>query len=231
MPKYEHVVVFDLDDTLYKERDYVLSGVAAVIKACLDLGLIEQSVAKKPFTPDIAAGKIINTLCRHLSLPEKLEDSLLWIYRLHEPSISLDSATRLAIRRISDMAAATAIVTDGRATTQRIKLKALGLGAIPAYISEEFGNGKPATDMFLAVERRWPGFQYTYIGDNVSKDFIAPNKLGWFTIGIKDDGCNIHSQSRSYRELRETQPKAWAASFAAVPQLIFGNRISQGTSR
>lgn len=35
---------------------------------------------------------------------------------------------------------------------------------------------------------------FIYVGDNVKKDFITPNALGWKTICIKDDGRNIHSK-------------------------------------
>jgi len=33
---------------------------------------------------------------------------------------------------------------------------------------------------------------YCYVADNILKDFIAPNKLGWTSIKIKDNGKNIH---------------------------------------
>ena len=35
---------------------------------------------------------------------------------------------------------------------------------------------------------------FYYIGDNVVKDFIAPNQLGWTTICLLDNGQNIHKQ-------------------------------------
>ena len=35
---------------------------------------------------------------------------------------------------------------------------------------------------------------FIYVGDNVKKDFITPNALGWKTICLKDDGRNIHKQ-------------------------------------
>lgn len=38
---------------------------------------------------------------------------------------------------------------------------------------------------------------FYYIGDNLRKDFVAPNKLGWQTICLLDNGENIHSQDFS----------------------------------
>lgn len=37
-------------------------------------------------------------------------------------------------------------------------------------------------------------------GDNLRKDFITPNKLGWKTICLLDDGRNIHRQDFSCPE-------------------------------
>ena len=42
--------------------------------------------------------------------------------------------------------------------------------------------------------------EFVYIGDNLRKDFITPNKLGWKTICLLDDGRNIHRQDSSCPE-------------------------------
>ena len=51
---------------------------------------------------------------------------------------------------------------------------------------------------------------YTYIGDNIIKDFISPNALGWRTICLKDDGRNIHQQDFGLAE--EYLPKITVGS-------------------
>ena len=38
-------------------------------------------------------------------------------------------------------------------------------------------------------------YQFLYVGDNLKKDFVTPNKLGWHTICLKDtQGLIVHSQ-------------------------------------
>jgi putative hydrolase of the HAD superfamily len=37
--------------------------------------------------------------------------------------------------------------------------------------------------------------EYVYIADNTQKDFVTPNKLGWTTICLLDNGHNIHKQN------------------------------------
>ena len=63
------------------------------------------------------------------------------------------------------------------------------------------------------IESSNSSLNYIYVGDNVSKDFITPNKMDWITIGIKDNGLNIHQQSIS--DLSEDYlPNFWIESIA-----------------
>ena len=58
----------------------------------------------------------------------------------------------------------------------------------------------------------FPNYEYYYIGDNIKKDFIAPNKLNWNTIGIKDTNSeNIHSQLINVK--KEFLPNIWISCF------------------
>lgn len=61
-------------------------------------------------------------------------------------------------------------------------------------ISEEFGSEKPNLKNFEYFENIYGKASYFYVGDNVGKDFIAPNKLNWITICLEDNGLNIHIQ-------------------------------------
>jgi putative hydrolase of the HAD superfamily len=40
----------------------------------------------------------------------------------------------------------------------------------------------------------FPGAAYVDVGDNPAKDFSAPNRVGWDTVCLVDDGRNIHPQ-------------------------------------
>ena len=91
------------------------------------------------------------------------------------------------------------LITDGCSVQQRNKIEALGLRRWieeeDIIISEEFGSGKPALANFEYFMKRYPEcHDFTYVGDNLKKDFIAPNALGWQTVCLKDDGRNIHRQ-------------------------------------
>lgn len=189
------VIVLDLDDTLYSESDYVRSGMAHV---CNTLECLLGTPLKEALHTSLLSGEKdwLDALCRVAGLPSSTKESLKWLYRLHLPSIQLDPTCAKFIERMLCEAAAVAILTDGRAVTQRLKIKALGLSHLPAYVSEEYTSEKPDPARFQAIEQAYQASAYVYIGDNPQKDFIAANAAGWTTIGLMGIG-NVHSQEVS----------------------------------
>ena len=78
-----------------------------------------------------------------------------------------------------------AILTDGRSEGQRAKLRALGLEELmdEILITDELGGPafrKPCALGFELLSERLgtPFERMAYVGDNIAKDFIAPEKLG-----------------------------------------------------
>lgn len=205
------VVVFDLDDTLFKEDRYHLSGVNYV---CEQIKYLYGKDIKSELM-EIRKGNIDlwGYACKALNLPESTKESLLWMYRLHSPRIELDIVTREHLEDIGDKAFATVILTDGRSISQRQKLLSLGLLDLPIYISEEWNSTKPEQHRFKAIMDTFPTENYVYIGDNVAKDFIAPNALSWRTIGLFDNGQNIHSQNQNMLSA-DSAPNFWIEKFA-----------------
>ena len=201
------VVVFDLDDTLYKEADFVDSGihaVAAVLRSVLGVDIHDELMMAR------ASGitDLWGHACGLLNMPQTLKHSMLWVYRLHTPAISLDVQTQVALAVLKSSGHELAILTDGRSLTQRNKLRALGLQDLPVFISEEFGSEKPELQRYLAVMERWRGRNYAYIGDNPQKDFIAPNRLGWLTCCLRGDARNVYPQERCHIALGG-EPVRW----------------------
>jgi putative hydrolase of the HAD superfamily len=203
----ETVFVFDLDDTLYRELDYVLSGKMHVFKRLSELYGLDLS------TPlDVVFGEndgdFIGRACEYLNLPITVKETLLWDYRLHSPNISLSEKVSNLIHELSEDAVDVAILTDGRSLTQRLKLRSLGLDHLSAYISEEYESAKPNPKRFELIAKRFPQKNLVYVGDNPAKDFLSPNNLGWITFGVKDRGLNIHSQELSGLDLNY-HPRFW----------------------
>ncbi|MBS0512578.1 MAG: HAD-IA family hydrolase [Proteobacteria bacterium] len=212
------VFVFDLDDTLYKEADYHLSGVRAVLRKIERLYKKDISSRVTQWIDD-GATDLWGEICEELNLPESVKQSLLWEYRLHQPEITLDPAIKCMLDWLVQRSAGLAILTDGRAITQRLKLAALGLDNLPAYISEEHGSEKPSPNRFRAIQYLHPERQHVYIGDNPAKDFLAANELGWISIGLRGDERNVHSQEVLGLDPR-CLPKIWINSLSELHNLF-----------
>lgn len=207
------VIVFDLDDTLYKEADYQTSGHAAVCQWVQSVyGKSLWSELQHLLAADVP--DLLSELCRVAGLPRTVKESLLWVYRLHQPKINLAPEIAKLLSNLN-LDFHIAILTDGRSVTQRLKLKALGLDHFPAYISEEYGSEKPSSDRFELIMRDLPANRYAYVGDNPKKDFIAPNALGWRTFGLRDQGGNIHTQNLEGLDVNQL-PNEWIDSLDEI---------------
>jgi putative hydrolase of the HAD superfamily len=194
MPRRK-VFVFDLDDTLYKEVDYLKSAFRE-IASFLEFNYGLSEVYNKLFYYWQNGENAFENVIKEGHLPLHVED-LLKMYRAHRPQITLGKDTRQVLDQLHQECVL-GIITDGRSLTQRNKMDALGLDAYiehqNLFISEETGYVKPSPEPFRSLMKRYPDSDYYYIGDNPAKDFMAPNQLGWTTVCLLDDGRNIHPQ-------------------------------------
>lgn len=191
-----HTVVFDMDDTLFPEREYVLSGFKAV-----DSWLAEKqgvfgfhARAERLFSAG-RRGWIFDEALAELGCPAGTSwvPEMLTVYRQHQPAIALtDDATE--ILDWSAQRFRLALISDGYLEVQRGKSGALGLSRwISCQVfSDEWGREawKPSERPFREVMTRLPGEPsgYVYVADNPRKDFIAPRRLGWRTIRLRRPG-------------------------------------------
>lgn len=188
----KHVYIFDLDDTLYKEIDFLKSAYKEIAEMighpeAFDFMLDSYLYGENAFNSVIEKYHLLFSV-----------DQLLEIYRKHKPDISLDKDTIATLDALKARGVILCLLTDGRSVTQRNKIEALGLYRWIAkeniLISEEFSHGKPSIECYQYFLDRYPNAEFTAVGDNPAKDFLTPNQLGWATICILDDGRNIHKQ-------------------------------------
>lgn len=190
------VVVFDLEDTLYKEIDFLKSGFHAVADyLAASYGITDiYSVMIEAYQEgenDVFQLILDN---HHLTITKS---ELIDVYRYHFPQIHLDSNVKSVLEQLQAKCHL-ALITDGRTKTKMNIINALGLsvyfGMSDIYISEEVGHLKTAPYSFEKIMESYPGCQYFYVGDNTEKDFLIPNQLGWVSICLLDDGRHIHKQ-------------------------------------
>ncbi|MEK6676418.1 MAG: HAD family hydrolase [Planctomycetota bacterium] len=198
MPRAIQAVVFDLDDTLYAERQFAFSGFAVVAQEY-------QDVLGDPLDAIAELKRLFDSPNRHrvfdALLLEKGRDpdpnlvrKMVTTYRKHSPKIDLHADAARALDRLQPMVRL-GLISDGPASTQQAKFKALGLEsrfrAVLFTAAWSSGYGKPHPFAFerMAQELGVDPKNCAYVADNAAKDFIAPNVLGWTTIQIRrEDG-------------------------------------------
>jgi putative hydrolase of the HAD superfamily len=183
-------IIFDLDDTLYLERDFVMSGFRAVAKWMSEkTGVQGFDLTCKSLFDNGQRTKIFDAALVHHEQSTEVVEALVEIYRNHSPEIALatDAAKYLAI---APTVQRFGLITDGHLATQRAKIRRLKLEQIFDVIvcTDVWGKPywKPHVISFETVERHFnlSGASLAYIADNPSKDFLTPKARGWCTVQI-----------------------------------------------
>ena len=155
-------VIFDLDDTLYPEKDYIKSGYKVVAEY---LGNIKY--ADKLWSYFEEGKPAIDELLRELGQEEE-KDMVVDLYRSHKPDISPYPGVVEMIEKLKSKNIKLGVITDGRPEGQRNKLEALGLDIKDVIITDELGGTqfrKPCDIAFRIMACKWklPFEQIVYI--------------------------------------------------------------------
>ena len=202
-----NIVGFDLDDTLVAEVLFIKSGIRHIaswlhtriptlpeerITARMDAAMerrqnhysaLESLLTEYQLSDTVDMKEIVAEFRSHLP------DSSIY----HPAPSTIECLTRLK----DDADVRTVLITDGRSLTQRNKIAAAGLYTFfeddDILISEETGFDKTSPDIFLRVMEKYAGAdEFHYIGDNPSKDFLHPSRLGWHTHRVHPFPLMIH---------------------------------------
>lgn len=189
-----HTLVFDLDDTLFLERDYVMSGIEAAGRwAGKARGIYGLAGTARSLFESGVREKLFDRALSRLGIRggRRLVPELVAAYRSHRPALKcLPDALEILLwakkRRFG-----LALLTDGHEEVQRRKIDALRIGDAfrCQVLTDTLGreSWKPSPIGFQKV-MRWSKLGadgHVYIGDNPHKDFLAPRMLGWRSIRIR----------------------------------------------
>ncbi len=216
-------LIFDLDDTLYAERDYAIGGFAAA--AAWARASLRADVSVDQMVELLDGGHLGQLFPKVLTtaLPTHTPDDLkafVRAYGQHVPYLKLfdDAADALDYwqPRVK-----LGLITDGHAATQHAKIKALALQPRFAEIiatgalgpDRQFHKPHPRAFELMQAAFGAPGDRFVYVGDNLAKDFLAPNALGWRTIHID------RPAQRAYRIHKHTSSPADGAPHDTIADL------------
>lgn len=186
------LLIFDLDDTLYEECQFVLSGFKAVAEMAAHLWQTNYDKTLKELEQLLnnqGRGAVFDTwLMQQGIFSKKKVQQCLACYRNHNPQIKLNTAAQILLPQLPKPLY---LVTDGNKQVQANKVKALDIADYfkRIFITHRFGirHAKPSTYCFKLIQaaEKLPWQRMAYIGDNPNKDFVNLNNLGMITIRIR----------------------------------------------
>lgn len=196
-------VVFDLDDTLYPERQYVRSGYRAVARhlaETLDLDQPIEGWLWSRFLDGLTAGafEAMNEAF-DLGLDQSQIAGAVSVYRRHRPRIRPYEGIPALLERLGSTCRL-GLLSDAFLPGGRLKLESLRLERFfdEVLFTEalgadgEFGKPSPAGYEAIAAALDVPADRCACVADNPAKDFVAPNRLGWLTVQYLQQG-QIHT--------------------------------------
>ena len=188
-------VVFDLDDTLISEKEYVLSGFKVVSKEIAKQYKLDNKEVLKKMNElfNESSKNVFNRVLDFYNI-QYWNNEILYlinIYRNHEPDINFFDDVIPTIKELKKNGIKIGMITDGYKETQLRKIEALKCRELfdEIIITDELGREfwKPNEKSYLIMAERL-GIklnEMVYVGDNEEKDFIGANKLGIYTSCIK----------------------------------------------
>lgn len=221
-------VIFDLDDTLYEERQFFHSGFV-VVAAYLE----QRGIGPAGKTTELldhfhhAEGRqqVFQKLAARLGFPEDWVAEIVELFRSHYPVIGLAADALEVLPRLrASYRLRLGCVTDGWLAVQRRKIEALKVEPLldALVIADEWGREfwKPHPQPFhtccarLGVEPN----EAVFVGDNPERDMVGARRAGLASIRIRRPGGYfaeaefVGTEVRADLEIRQlTELEAWLA--------------------
>lgn len=185
-------IIFDLDDTLYDESEYVNQAfentAACLARRLRNPGRKEEFHRRMlELAEQNGRGRVFDLLCEEIGARLPISE-LVQIYRSTVPTLTLYSDAEQLFRILEERQIKTGLITDGCRQVQHEKISALGLDRRldSVIVTDDFGLSKPDTAVYrkclqaLGCEPQ----EAAYVGDNPRKDFIGARALGMKTFRI-----------------------------------------------
>ncbi|MDO4523416.1 MAG: HAD family hydrolase [Eubacteriales bacterium] len=228
------VLVFDIDDTLYRQMDPLVSA----CEACLGYQLQDREKFYSVFCKRSAemfraseSGEIsikksrlirIQNTLQDLQIPctEELAENFQKKYAQNQLRLSLAPELEELLEWCREENVPMGILTNGPLEHQMRKYRILGMNRwIPekfTLVSAGAGVAKPDVRIFEMLQKQMNLKEYNFwmIGDSYANDICGAKKAGWNTIWINyhhyktpEDGANIDYTACSEKELSEMVKK------------------------
>lgn len=204
-------VVFDLDDTLISEKEYIKSGYRHIAKLLSSRLNIDEEAVYQLLIELLSesAKNVFNRLFDELGVTYSKDNILELVdeYRKHIPNIQFFDDVLPCLEVLKQKNIKIGIITDGYAKAQSQKLK-----AVKAYehfdeiiITDELGRDywKPHPKAFEIMREKFnvEFDEMVYVGDNPEKDFYISNMYPIKTVKVCRGG--VYKDRRYFEGIKE----------------------------
>ena len=214
-------LLFDLDDTIFEQADWLAGAWRAVASAGALTGV--DGAAFLPALEAVAAegsdrGRIIDRALERIGVDDVDPRRLVDAFRAYRPAVLSPFPGAPEALAAARRAVPIGLVTDGDVGIQRGKLDALGLNDAfdVVILSDELGRAhrKPDPAPFAAAARALgvAAAEVVFIGDRPDKDILGANNAGFRSVRVR---------TGEYRD-RPDDPPPWRSApdvATAVAQL------------
>lgn len=205
-------VIFDLDDTLISEKEYIKSGFKVISQKIQDrYNINEEDVFDKLINLSNSDSKnVFNRFFDEYKIQYTREDiqELLNIYRSHIPNIKFYEDVIQLIEELKKKNIKIGIITDGYTISQKAKLKAINAYGmfdhiiITEELGREFWKPHPKAFEIMKDKLKVEFNEMVYIGDNPEKDFLIGDIYPINTVRIiRED--SIYKNKKYLDEVKE----------------------------
>ncbi len=204
-------VIFDLDDTLISEKEYIKSGyrhIAEVIGQRFNINKDQVYIDLFQLFRE-SPHNVFNRLYEkyQIEYSKEMIIDLVNEYRGHFPDVQYYDDVMQCLNELKVLGVKIGIITDGYAQAQRQKLKAVEADMYfdEIIVTDELGRDhwKPHPKAFEIIKERFGvGFdEMIYVGDNPGKDFYISTIYPIKTVRIFRDG--VHKDNFYLDGIRE----------------------------
>ena len=216
-------LLFDLDDTLYLEGEFVASGYRALARHVeRRFGPPSREVFLAMMTTFSASGRlaVLPMVSDRFTGGKFPVSEMVELYRQHRPLIRLLPGYSELLGRLGRRFKL-AVVTDGLPAVQRRKATVLGLDRLVDAVvcTWDFGRDRQKPDPLpferVLHEMRIPARDALFVGDNAEKDGRGAANAGLGFVHVRQR----LSRQRS-RYCSEVRPVGFVESLFQLPQLL-----------
>jgi putative hydrolase of the HAD superfamily len=190
-------IIFDLDDTLYAEADYIVSGYRTVCSILAERGF-NVTVDEMFSLFRASRNHVFDRAALQFTFPREWVAELIEAYRSHAPILVLESQIQ-SVLMLLRQSYKIGILTDGWKNVQQKKIDALKIHQYcdAVIVADEFGYDywKPNPAIFrICCERLEVSTMETLVvGDNPARDMAGARAAGMACVRIRRSDGYIYS--------------------------------------